>query len=476
MINELNIFSISPILITLSGAMFALVLELIQDSFNKKIYASITLVSLFSALVLTLNLNIPQSGFFNLIQIDALSVLGQLVMLFASILFIFFTLSKENFKEFQRPEFFALFLFVVAGFEIMISSKNLLLILLGLESASLGLYSIIALAHNNKSIESSIKYFTMGAVGSGFFAFGTMLLYASYHTINIGEIQLRADTLSIIGFVFLIVAIGFKMSIIPFHTWVRDVYEGSNPITAFFISIVPKIAIFMVALRMLNVIDDMYLLFITNQILLIAAILTMTIANIIALTQKDVKRMLAYSSISQAGMILCCIVVGGDIGISTMIMYWIFFLFTNAGAFGMLWMASSAKDSNHLYIKYSGALKTDPVFAILMSIFMLSLAGMPPFGMFFGKIDVIMMLLNSELYIIALLVLLNSAIAAFYYLKLVMFMLLRDNANNINYRANNSPSIVFVIIISLFGTVFILPFTQQILDFIFNYLISYNYA
>ena len=260
MINELNIFSISPILITLSGAMFALVLELIQDSFNKKIYASITLVSLFSALVLTLNLNIPQSGFFNLIQIDALSVLGQLIMLFASILFIFFTLSKENFKEFQRPEFFALFLFVVAGFEIMISSKNLLLILLGLESASLGLYSIIALAHNNKSIESSIKYFTMGAVGSGFFAFGTMLLYASYHTININEILLKADTLSIIGFVFLIVAIGFKMSIIPFHTWVRDVYEGSNPITAFFISIVPKIAIFMVALRMLNVIDDIYLL------------------------------------------------------------------------------------------------------------------------------------------------------------------------------------------------------------------------
>ena len=473
MISELNIFSISPILITLTGAIFMLVLELVQNSFNKKIYTYITLASLSISLCAVFMLEGPMHGFFNIIYIDALSILGQIIMLFSSILFILCVLSKENFKEFQRPEFFALFLFVIVGFQIMVSSKNLLLILLGLESASLGLYSIIALAHNNKSIEASIKYFTMGAVGSGFFAFGTMLLYANYFTIDIGKIKLGPDTLSVMGFVFLIVAIGFKMSIIPFHTWVRDVYEGSNPITAFFISIVPKIAIFMIAIRMLNAVDNQNLLFITNNILLIAAILTMTIANIIALTQKDVKRMLAYSSISQAGMMLCCIVVGDINGISTMIMYWIFFLFANLGAFGMLWMASNAKDSNHLYIKFSGALRLDPIFAILMSIFMLSLAGMPPFGMFFGKIDVIMTLLHSNFYITALLVLLNSAIAAFYYLKLVMLMLLREPLHNINYRVNSSYNVIFAITIGLVGSVFILPFTQKILDIVISYLLVY---
>lgn len=436
----LNISTLLPTLILVAGGMFVLILDLIQKH-DRGFYITVTLMTLVFALSVLLAKGIVGNGFFDTMLIDGVAITAQVIILGASILFIPLAMTGVQFKEFGFAEFYAIFLFMVAGFAFMVSSDNLIMIIIGLEIGSLALYAMIAMHRRDKSLESAIKYFTMGALAASLIVFGAMLLYAVTGSVEISGIEkaLVANSFEnmpvvLVATAFLIGGLGFKLSIVPFHTWTPDVYEGASAPLAGYMSIVPKIAGFVVALRLFDFLVDTPDQ-IVYWILWIAAVVTMTVGNVLALVQEDVKRMLAYSSISHAGFVMTAIVIGTTESHTGLFLYWILFLFTNLGAFAMLWISrhpSRVWDTryDHPYSKFAGMVKLSPMGAIIMAIFMLSLAGIPPFALFWGKIYLIAAAIHENHIALALIMLLNSAIAVYYYLKLVVYMFLRDPSEN----------------------------------------------
>lgn len=431
----LNLPSLYPMIVTVVGALVILGIDLFTKNTSRSFYTILSIVFILLDIGVVLSYNGGTRGFFDLMLVDGLSILSQLIILIASGLFIILALSSNRYHEYTYPEYYALFLFMIAGFQFMVSTDNLILIFLGLETASLSLYAIIAMHNRSSAFEAAIKYFTMGAMAAGFFAFGAMMLYGATGTV---EIYKMADMVSkngesiwlFAGVAFILAAVGFKISLFPFHTWVPDVYEGASAVVAGYMSIVPKIAGFIVAIRFFEFFLDLGILWVRDM-LYVATVLTMTIPNIMALVQTDVKRMLAYSSISHAGFALAAIMIGTTQSNTALFLYWSLFLFTNLGSFTMLWVSRHKTHIwndrfDHPYEKFSGMIRIMPVGAIIMAIFMLSLAGVPPFALFWGKMYLMGSAVSAGYVILALIMAFNSAISAYYYLKLIVHMFLKE--------------------------------------------------
>ena len=480
---SLNLGTLAPMLVAIAGGLGILVIDLIKKDLDKTLYVMLSVLIIFVDLGVVFGQKIGERGFFDIMLIDGLAVLSQIIILAASMLFIPLALTSKRFHEYSYPEFFALFLFMVAGFQFMVASDNLILIFVGLETASLSLYTLIALHNREKSFEAAIKYFVMGALAAGFYVMGSMLFYALTGSVEIYKItEVLVDsnfanmTILLVAASFIIAAIGFKLSMVPFHTWTPDVYEGANAALAGYMSIVPKIAGFVVAMRLFEFMIHLDVVWV-RDILYVAVVITMTLANIMALVQKDVKRMLAFSSISHAGFVMAAIMIGTTQANSSLFLYWILFLFTNLGAFAMLWV-SRHKTSvwherfDHPYEKFSGMIQIMPVGAVVMALFMLSLAGVPPFSLFWGKLYIMSAAVNSDYIILALIMAINSAISAYYYLKLIVYMFLKDPAENDGtvYMRNASKPLQTIIGFSVFLTVFAVLAVEPILQFITSYV------
>ncbi len=482
-IESLNLATLFPMLIAIGGGLMILIIDLIKENLHKSLYVMIAILFLFLDLGAIFGLEVNTKGFFDVMLIDGLAILSQIIIVVASMLFIPLALTSKRFHEFSLPEFFALFLFMVAGFQFMVATDNLILIFIGLETASLALYTLIALHNREKSFEAAIKYFTMGALAASFFAFGSALFYGLSGSVEIHQI---AQVLSDRGFepmwvvlaaaAFMIAAIGFKLSMVPFHTWTPDVYEGASAALAGYMSVVPKIAGFVVAMRIFEFLihSDMQWV---RDILYLAVVVTMTFANIVALVQRDVKRMLAYSSISHAGFVMAAIMIGTTQANSGLFLYWVLFLFTNLGAFTMLWISrhkSNPWDTrfDHPYEKFSGLVQIMPIAATIMAIFMLSLAGVPPFSLFWGKLYIMSAAVNSGYIVLALIMAINSAISAYYYLKLIVYMFMRDPISDrqVIYFKNASLSLRTIIGISAVFTLLSVFFISPLMSYIVEYV------
>ncbi|MDR2152373.1 MAG: NADH-quinone oxidoreductase subunit NuoN [Helicobacteraceae bacterium] len=439
--NTLSFVSLAPMLILVVGGIVVLGVDLCFKNAGRNIFAAITIVALLSALLALAYFDFSERSFFDALLIDGLAKISLWVIIGASLLFIPLAFAGMRFLEYQFSEFYALFLFMAAGFGGMVSSDNLIVIVISLEIGSLALYALISMHRRDRALEAAIKYFTMGALAAGLLIFGVMLLYAATGSLEIGEIQsalvasgFEHTPLVLTASAFIIAGLGFKLSVVPFHTWTPDVYEGSSAPMAGYMSIVPKIAGFTVAIRLFDFLaqsPDR----VVFGLLYLVAVATLTIGNLLALVQEDVKRMLAYSSISHAGFVMCVFVMGSSEAQAGLFLYWILFLFTNLGAFAMLWLSRHPSKTwdirfDHPYSKFAGMVRLSPMGAIIMAIFMLSLAGIPPFALFFGKIYLIGEAIASEHLYLALIMLANSAIAVYYYLKLIVYMFLRDSADN----------------------------------------------
>jgi len=480
-IDSLNLSTLTPMLIAVAGALLILVIDLIKGNMHKSLYVMISVLVLFMDLMSIFDLNTliangSITGFFDVILIDGLAILAQLIIIIASMLFIPLALTGKRFHEFAYPEFFALFLFMIAGFQFMVATDNLILVFVGLETSSLALYTMIAMHNREKSFEAAIKYFTMGALAAGFYAFASMIFYAVTGTVEISKMaevlahSAGSDAYLVVATVFMLGAFGLKLSLIPFHTWTPDVYEGSSAALAGYMSIVPKIAGFVVAMRIFEFLTHSGMVWL-EYILFIVVVITMTAANIWALVQSDVKRMLAYSSISHAGFVMAAIYMGTTQANSALFLYWILFLFTNLGAFTMLWVsrqkAIPTSSDDHPFSKFSGMIKTMPIAAVIMTIFMLSLAGVPPFSLFWGKIYMIGAAVASDHIYLALIMALNSAIAAYYYLKLIVYMLFKEPENDGQvYMQNASLSLKTIIGFSVFMTIVAIAYIDPVLAFV----------
>ena len=475
-IASLNIPVLAPMAILVFGALAIICIDLFTKELNKSFYIMLTLLFIFLDFTALIGLNGPSRGFFNVMLVDGISVLAQGIILITSALFIITALSNKPFKEFKKAEYYALFLFMIVGFQFMVASDNLILIFLGLETASLSLYTLIALHNRNKAFEAAIKYFTMGALAAGFFAMASLIFYALTGSVELSVINkvlasrhYAPAVATLAGIVFMIIALGFKLSIVPTHTWTPDVYEGSSAPLAGYMSVVPKIAGLVVAIRFFDIFLHNHILWVEN-VLIFLAVITMFLANITALVQEDVKRMLAFSSIAHAGFVLTALMLGNSQAYSAIFLYWILFMFTNMGAFTMLWIARHKKnlwDSRyqHPFTKFSGMAKVSPMMATIIAVFMFTLAGMPPFSVFWGKLYLISTVVDSGHVVLAVIMVINSAIAVYYYMKLIVYMFLKDPVSedgNI-YIANSSTPIKVVVGITLLFTITASIFVEPIL-------------
>jgi NADH-quinone oxidoreductase subunit N len=494
-LESLNLMTLVPMLIPIIGALFILVIDIFKSNLDKSIYVvlSILFVALdFGSLLDSAGVFTQDGimlGAFNVMLIDGLAILAQFIIVGASILFIPLALTNKRFHEFSYPEFFALFLFMISGFQFMVSSDNLILIFVGLETASLALYTLIAMHNRDKSFEAAVKYFTMGALAAGFYSFGSMVFYALTGSVEIHQIAavLTANDYAdisyvLVGTVFLLASLGFKLSLVPFHTWAPDVYEGSSAAMAGYMSIVPKIAAFVVAMRFFEFLIHSGVVWL-EVILYIFVVVTMTAANIWALVQTDVKRMLAYSSVSHAGFVMAAILIGTTQSNSALFLYWILFSFTNLGSFSMLWMSRQKhlpdnQESDHSYDKFAGMIKTAPVAASIMALFMLSLAGLPPFALFWGKLYMISSAVTGGYTALALIMALNSAIAGYYYLKLIVYMFMKEpvvgNDGHV-YVTNATLALKSIIGFAAVGTIFAFLALNPLLEFVTAFVYNSGY-
>ena len=363
----------------------------------------------------------------------------------------------------------------------MVSSDSLILIFLGLETASMSLYTLIAMHNKKSSIEAAIKYFTQGALATAFFAFASMIFYALSGSVEIDQIvdALVANDFAnypfiLLGLVFMLGALAFKLSLVPFHFWVPDVYEGASTSLAGFISIVPKIAAFVVTIRFFEIFLASREPFL-ESILYIIVVLSITIPNLLALIQKDLLRMLAYSSISSAGFATAAILIGTQQATTGLFLYWILFFIINLGAFAVIWANANKDkifDSANSFDRYKGLIKTSPFTAITLGLFMLSLAGLPPFAIFWGKLYLIGSAVNSGMMTLAIIMALNSALAAYYYLKPIVYMFLREavRSGNIKHKQNQSKVIKTIIILCSILSVLSIFLIEPLINIIEIYL------
>jgi NADH-quinone oxidoreductase subunit N len=487
---SLNLITLAPMLIAIAGGLIILSIDLLKDALDKSLYVMLTILVLMIDLGAVVGLNINERGFFDVMLIDGVSIISQVLIIVGSIIFTPLALSSKRFHEYTYPEFFALFLFMVAGFQFMVASDNLILIFVGIETASLALYTLIALHNRSNSYEAAVKYFTMGALAAAFFAMGSAVIYALTGTIEIYKVAEVLATrvneagimIAIFGaFVLLMVALAFKLSLYPFHTWAPDVYEGASAALVGYMSVVPKVAAFVVALRIVGMyIDDLGVEW-ARTIVIAIAVLTMTLANIMALVQEDVKRMLAYSSISHAGFIMAALALNTTEGSTSIFLYYALFMFTNLGAFAMLWISRHKMRRfnnryDHPYEKFAGFIKIMPIGAVIMALFMLSLAGVPPFSVFWGKIYVMQAAVNAGFVWLAIVMGINSAISAYYYLKLVVYMFLREPEKSVDtIYYNLSKPLMAIIGFATVATVGAIFYVQPLISYLYYMMSASGY-
>jgi NADH-quinone oxidoreductase subunit N len=330
-------------------------------------------------------------------------------------------------SKLARPEYPALVIFATIGLMLMVSSQSLLGLYMGLEMQSLTLYVLASFRRDDsRSTEAGLKYFVLGALASGLLLYGITLIYGASGTILFDRLHTtltftKAPIEVTLGFVFIMAAFAFKMSAVPFHMWTPDVYQGSpTPVTAFFAS-APKLAAIGLLIKLLmgpfaGMANE------AKQILIVLSIGSMAVGAFAALMQNNIKRLLAYSAIGHVGYALLGLVAGGQEGMQAALLYLLIYVPMTLGAFAFL--LSLRRDDVYLeqMSDLAGLSKTRPVLAAVMTLFMFSMIGLPPLAGFFGKLYVFLAVINAGYVWIALVGLLLSVVAAFYYLRVIKIM------------------------------------------------------
>jgi NADH-quinone oxidoreductase subunit N len=396
--------------------------------------------------------------FSNMLLNDTFSEFFKEISLLVIGLVILISLGYKPFSDEDAGEYYFLLLAAAVAMMVASSSNNLMMIYISLEAISLISYMLTAfLKRNPFSSEAALKYFLFGALATGVMLYGISFIYGLFGTTDLSVISGAINTGSAnsiaaaVALLLVFAGLSFKCALVPFHMWVPDAYQGApTPITAF-LSSGPKIIGFAILVRVF--LKNFFPLF-TNwaDIAQAVAIITMTAGNIIAINQEDIKRMLGYSSIAQAGYILIGFVVGTSLGIQAVMYYIIAYVLMNIGAFGCVVLVSNSIKSDSIE-EYSGLAKREPVLAFTLTIFLLSLAGIPPLAGFFGKFLVFAAAIQSKYYLLAVAGVVNSILAIYYYVKVIKFMYLHEPRTML--KEPKPLSIKLALIIALIGVLII---------------------
>jgi NADH-quinone oxidoreductase subunit N len=462
-IPEICISSIYPEIIITAFGIFVLLLHTFLKKEKRDLMGYSSLAGIILAALFLLNQKTGQNLLFNgLWVIDNYSRFFKLILLLATGLTLMISLKYVKDEEINHGEYFCLLMFATLGMMIIVSSADLITIFLGIELMSICLYALAGYTRNRLiSNESSLKYFLLGSFATGFLLYGIALIYgatgttALKDTLHIASKSGFNNHIIVIAMVFLFIGFGFKTASFPFHMWAPDVYEGApSPITAF-MSAGPKAAAFAGFVRVFfesfYSIHDSWV-----GLIWVIAVLTMFTGNIIALVQDNIKRMLAYSSIAHAGYILVAIVASNELGMAGILYYLLSYTLMNIGAFAIV-IAVGGKGESFIKIDdYTGFGYKHPLAAAAMSLFLFSLAGIPPTAGFMGKFYIFSAAIKSGYIWLAILGVLNSVISVYYYLRVTVAMYMKESGDSQVISGGKiifSPALIAALIISAFGVI-----------------------
>jgi len=420
-----------PELFVLGMACAILVIDLFVPQARRDITYGLSQFTLIGAAVLTIALAAPETRFtFNGSFIaDGLSdLLKVAVYLITAVVFLYSRPYLQD-RDIYKGEYYVLGLFAVLGMMIMISSYSFLTLYLGLELLSLCLYAMVAFNRDSsRASEAAMKYFVLGAIASGMLLYGMSILYGITGSLDIIEVSNYLITAGgglnvplVFALSFVVVGLAFKLGAVPFHMWVPDVYHGAPTSVTLFIGTAPKLAGLAIIMRLL--VDGLGALHGDWQgMLVILAVLSLAVGNVVAIAQTNLKRMLAYSTISHVGFILMGILAGTHEGYAAALFYTLVYAIVAAGGFGMIILLSRRGFEAENLDDFRGLNERSPWFAFIMLLIMFSMAGVPPTVGFYAKLSVLQAVVQIEMFWLAIFAVIFSIIGAFYYLRLVKVM------------------------------------------------------
>lgn len=427
-----NLHAFVPEIIVVVTSLLVLVIDLIHPRGKKGGLAflgaiGLFLAGLFSYRLLQHPLATDVTGF----AVDAYAQFFKMIFCMAGLMVIGISVRYLDLEGFSLGEYYSIILLAILGQMIMASGTNLLVIYVGLELMAISLYILAGFfKHHPKSNEAAVKYFLLGSFSSGIFLYGIMMTYGLTGSLDLSVIAGKVAGAPFTGLLLLAVVMmgagfAFKIAAVPFHFWTPDVYEGAPTSVTAFMSVGPKAAAFAALIRVFSsAFGSLRVEWTTLFIGL--SIATMITGNLIALRQTNIKRMLAYSSIAHAGYLMVGFVAGGEQGISSMMFYLMIYAFMNIGAFGVVILLNRVGGIGDQIDDFAGLSKVSRASAFVMLVFMLSLAGIPPTAGFAGKFYIFMAAVKSGYVWLAVIGVLNSAVSAYYYLRVIMRMYMEE--------------------------------------------------
>ena len=418
-----NLQLIIPELFISIMIMFLLIFGVFKNNSSQLVY-NLTTVSLVAALALIINLDaqIQSSLFNNSYNIDSLARFMKILLILSGI-FVMLSSSKYiQISKISKIEYPILILCSILGMMVMISSNDLIVFYMGLELQSLALYVLASFNRDNLlSTESGLKYFVLSALSSGLLLYGCSLIYGFSETTNFNQIMVNTKEVEYgltFGIVFILVGLAFKISAVPFHMWAPDVYQGSPTSVTVFFALLPKIAALTVFIRFLYIpfyeLGDQW-----QMIIIFLSIASMVFGAVAAIGQKNLKRLIAYSSISHMGYALAGLSTGTTQGVQSSITYITIYLVMNLAFFSCLFMLKRNDEYYENIDDLSGLSKNHPLLSLSLLVVLFSLAGIPPLAGFFAKFYIFVAVINEKMYFLAIVGLLATVIAAFYYLRII---------------------------------------------------------
>ncbi len=431
-IPDLNFAAIMPQSIVIFTALVVLVAELISPAGRRRYLAYLSLFGVFMAAVASVIVWDGSAPAFQKMAVaDGYALFLNVVFLVTAALSLLLSAHYLEREGIDYGEYYALLLFATAGMMIMGAATDLMTVFLGLEILSIPLYVLAGFNREKReSGEAALKYFLLGAFASGFLLYGMALIYGATGTTNLAGIVAQAASqggpLLAMGLGLLIVGFGFKVALVPFHMWTPDVYQGAPTSVTAFMSVGAKAAGFAALGRVLiyalgHQAHDW------SPVLAVLAVLTMTLGNVVAVSQTNLKRMLAYSSIAHAGYIVIGVAAANSSGGAALLFYLLAYTFMNIGAFGVVIAVGKEDNAGENLEDYAGLSSRRPFLAAAMAIFMLSLAGVPPLAGFWGKLYVFSAAMEAGLAVLVVVGVINSVISAYFYLRLIVYMYLRPS-------------------------------------------------
>ncbi|PID87250.1 MAG: NADH-quinone oxidoreductase subunit N [Chloroflexi bacterium] len=433
---EINLYVLAPFIIVAGWAILLMVIDLFVSDEKKQWATGLTLVGMVAALIVTL-MQWNNGGETFLLDGHPMVVLDNFALFVNGTLLltgIFAILISTNFMRengLERPEYYMLMLFSLSGMMLMGMANDLILIFLALELLSIPLYIMSGFAWPREdSEESAMKYFLLGAFSSAIFVFGIALTYGATGTTSLPLVMesISGEGVFATGAVaFILVGLAFKVAAAPFHMWTPDVYEGAPTATVAFMSVGSKVAGFAALLRIFLVafpnLGDGWI-----GAMAILATLTLIVGNVVAIAQQNIKRLLAYSSIAHAGYVLIALatVLNSQDGVSSVLFYLFVYLFSNLGAFAVVIALERKQGEGVLLEDYKGLFKRSPGWALAMSVFLLSLAGIPPTAGFVAKFYIFRAAVDAGMVWLAIVGVVTAVISAYYYLRVIYFMFMFD--------------------------------------------------